>query len=123
VEKGTVANFGGMEYNPARDPLLLLELSGESPALDTVLRLPGRGAVTWVDYVDGQPVATRQMPVPFAARALGAGAGDRLAVVPVGETALTLFGVDGELKRIVCRPSLVPPKRSLLRTGRLPSTR
>lgn len=112
VEERPVPNFAGAEYNPARDSLLIMLVSGASAAVDTVMRLAGREAITWVDYVEGRPVGTRQMAVPFGYRAVGAGVADRITVVRAGDHQLALFGLDGELRRLVRRTDVDPPEVS-----------
>lgn len=114
VEERHTLNVGGREYNLTRDSLLVLLItSGGDEALDTVMRLPGREATTWVDYQDGQPVGMRQMELPFGQVTLAGGTGDRIAVVESGRSDLALFDEGGALLRRARRADVEPPEASV----------
>lgn len=101
-------NFGGFEYNYARDSVFAVLISDASEP-DTLLRLPGKEAVTWVDYIDGQPRGTQQMELPFGRGTLVGGVDGSVAVVRSGEGDLVFFSPDGRAVRSAHRSDLDPP--------------
>lgn len=72
-------NFGGREYNLGLDSTFLLGVR-QTGVTDTIARLAGPEAVTWVDYADGRPSATAQLDLPFAPPVLTAAVGDFVAL-------------------------------------------
>lgn len=101
-------NFGGFEYNYARDSIFAVLVSDVSEP-DTLLRLPGKEAVTWVDYINGQPRGTQQMELPFGQGTLVGGLDRSVAVVRSGEGNLVFFSPDGRAIHSAHRSDLDPP--------------
>lgn len=112
TEEQYALNVGGDEYNPARDSLLVLITSGAREGVDTVMRLPGRETMTWVDHAEGRPVATRQMKLPLGQVTLVGGAVNRIAVIRSGQHHLGLFDEGGTLVRLARRREVDPPEAS-----------
>lgn len=105
----SVFNFGGAEYNYAQDSVFAV-LYSDTTAPDTILRFPGREAVTWVDYdANGQPRGTRQMELPFGQSTLVGGLDNSVAVVRSGEGELLFFGLDGRVLQSAHRSDIDPP--------------
>jgi hypothetical protein len=105
-------NLGGNEYNLARDSLLVLLTSSARDDVVPVMRLAGREAMTWVDYVGGTPVGTRQMKLPLGQVTLAGGTGNRIAVIRSGHDELALFDETGTLVRLARRSDVDPPQIS-----------
>lgn len=95
IAESPTQNFGGREYNYTQDSVFAIRVSTESGA-DTVIALPGREAVTWVDYVDGIPRGTRQMDLPFGEATLVAGLDSAVVVVPSGGADIVFYNLSGE---------------------------
>jgi hypothetical protein len=106
--EGPNHNFGGASYNYTRDSLFAV-LVTDASAPDTILRLTGAEAVTWVDYVDGTPSGTRQMELPFGERTLVGGPGTSVAVVRSNDDAMRFFSLDGGIVHSAHRSDLDPP--------------
>ena len=103
VEERQVSNFGGAEFNYSRDSILVLGIRQDAEAVDTLLRTAGREAVTWVDYSDGQVVASRQSALPLGQRSLVAAVSNRIVVVGPGRSDLEFFDRRGELTGLARR--------------------
>lgn len=102
-------NFGGAEHNYAQDSLFAVLIS-DSPEPDTILRLPGKEAVTWIEYsANGEPRGTRQMDLPFGQRTLVGGLSNLIAVVSSGEGELVYFSLAGRVLQSAHRSDLDPP--------------
>ena len=114
AEERATFNFGESEFNYARDSVLVLVPSNSTDAVDTVLRLSGREAVTWVDYVDGRPIATQQMSLPFGERTLIGGIAGRPVVIRNGRDDLAFFDSRGDLTALARRSDVAPPRVSTL---------
>ena len=106
IEHRATLNLGGSDFNYARDSLLLMVPDSPTGTVDTISVLPGREAVTWVNYADGRPVATRQMELPFGEIALAQALGTELVVVPAGGSDLTFRTIDGSESRIARRTDM-----------------
>lgn len=89
-------NFGGAEYNLTRDSTFILLVASETPP-DTLLRLDGGEAVTWVDYVGDRPQSTMQMGLPFAEATLVGAVEGRVVVARTGEGRVTILATDGSV--------------------------
>ncbi|MEX2526729.1 MAG: hypothetical protein WEA09_03760 [Gemmatimonadota bacterium] len=87
-------NLGGSEFNLARDSVFAVLLTDTTPP-DTILRLLGKEAVTWVQYSDGRPTATRQMELPFGEVALVVGLSGWVVMAPPGEALLQFLSLKG----------------------------
>lgn len=87
------------EYTRAPGTVTVLESGPEG--VDTIARLHGADGALWVRIVDGRPVATVMMELPFAAPLLLAVAGDEMVSVRGDEPQLVFHGMDGERVRIV----------------------
>jgi len=112
IENRAAHNFGGAEFNYARDTLVVLVPSTAGESVDTISKLAGREAATWVNYVDGRPTATRQMDLPFGEIALAQVVRDRLVVAPPGESKLAFYSPGGALTRIALRADIQPVEAS-----------
>lgn len=108
TEERHTLNLAGDEYNPARDSVLVLLATGANESVDTVMRLPGSEALTWVDYEGGTPVGTMQTTLPFGEVALAGGTADRIAVVGAGRDELALFDTGARLVRVARRSDVDP---------------
>lgn len=96
-------NFGGGEYNLTVDSIYgILVRDGLAP--DTVVRLQGREAITWIDYADnGEPRGSRQMEVPFGRSTLMGAVGNRIVAVSTGDGVMHLHDMEGRLTLISSR--------------------
>lgn len=109
AEESPNPNFDGAEYNYARDSVFAVLIS-EAAEPDTILRLLGKEAVTWVDYdVDGEPRGTRQMELPFGRRTLVSGLDELVVVLRAGRGELLFFDLDGRILRWSHRSDLEQP--------------
>ncbi|MEZ4415965.1 MAG: hypothetical protein R3E10_09420 [Gemmatimonadota bacterium] len=107
AEERPAVNFGGLEYNLTRDSITVMVADPAHALVDTVLRGPGREAVTWVSYVDGKPTATRQLGLPFGNATLVGAAGDDVVMVEDGGLEVVLRDLGGVLHGRVRRTDVV----------------
>lgn len=109
AEERPALHFGGAEYNLAHDSLLIMMTGSASQPLDTVMHRVGREAATWIQYEDGQPIATRQFGLPFGHPTLVGAASDRIVLIENGRVDLTFFDEGGEAIRSAHRTDVDPP--------------
>ena len=112
AEERATFNFGESEFNYARDSVLVLVPSSSRDAVDTILRLPGREAVTWVDYTDGRPIATQQMSLPFGETTLITGIAGGPVVIRNGQNDVAFFDSRGDLTALARRSDVASPRVS-----------
>jgi hypothetical protein len=87
------------EYGRSSGTVALL---ANGPAgIDTLAQLRGEDRALWVRIVDGTPLATVMMDLPFAAPILLAAAGDEIVAVRGDEPQLRVLDLSGEVVRIV----------------------
>lgn len=109
AEERPTFNFGRDEYNPTRDSLLIMVAGSVAQRMDTLMRRPGREALTWVGLTDGKPTATRQMGQPFGHPTLVGVTSDEIVIVEAGRVELTFFDQSGEAVRLARRTDVNAP--------------
>lgn len=109
AEERPTYNFGPAEYNPTRDSVLIMLTGSGAEPLDTLMRDPGREAVTWVGHTDGRVTAHRQMAMPFGETTLVGSVDGRIMMVEGGQKDLTFFDQQGEVVRLARRTDVDPP--------------
>jgi hypothetical protein len=88
----------GHEFRYSRGSLVVSRV--DAAGSDTIGVFPGSEAVTWVDYIDGQPRATLQLDLPFGYRTVAAATSGHI-VIADGELAeLRFYSDSGRLERI-----------------------
>jgi hypothetical protein len=112
AEEQPTFNFGGAEYNYARDSIRVMVTGGASQPLDTVMHRAGREAATWVEYTDGRPTGTRQFGLPFSHPTLLGAVSEQIVLVENGRSELVFFNEDGEAVRVARRTDVEPPSLS-----------
>lgn len=108
IESRMTPNIGGEEFNHARDTLLIIARAPASERYDTVARLPGSEAVTWVDYVGGQPAGTRQMELPLGTPVRARSVGDGFVVTGAHPGGVLYLDSDGTPLRVARRDDQDP---------------
>lgn len=109
AEERPTYNMGSAEYNATRDSVLILVTGSATERIDTIMRLPGRQAATWVGRTNGQPTAHRQMAMPFGHTTLVGAVADRIVTVADSRKDLTFRDEDGEVVRLARRTDVTPP--------------
>ena len=112
IENRATLNFGGSEFNYARDSLLLMLPHHADEGVDTILTLAGREAATWIDYRNGQTVGTRQMELPLGDIGLAQGVRNGIIVVHPGSSELAFYSIAGTLLRVARRDDLTTVEAS-----------
>lgn len=103
AEERFVPNFGGAEFNHARDSVVIMVMGGAREQMDTVLNLAGRAAVTWAEYAGGGVSAYRQFGLPFGHPTLVGSLSDDIVLTEDGSDAITFFNEDGAVVRVARR--------------------